>query len=180
MIDEIVRFNKRFVEEGDYKRYETTKYPGKKLAILSCMDTRLTELLPAALGLRNGDAKFIKNAGGVISHPFGSVMRSLIIAIYELDVKDVMVIAHSDCGTCKLDAKHIVVKMKERGVSQQSLDLIELCGVNFNSWLGGFDDIEESVRGTVKIIEDNPLIPKDIKVHGFIIDSHTGQLTKVE
>lgn len=52
------------------------------------MDTRLTELLPAALGIRNGDVKIIKNAGGVISHPFGSVIRSLMVAIYELGVKE--------------------------------------------------------------------------------------------
>ena len=53
------------------------------------MDTRLTELLPAALGIMNGDVKIIKNEGGVISHPFGSVIRSLMVAIYELGVKEV-------------------------------------------------------------------------------------------
>ena len=58
-----------------YEKYAASKYPNKKLAILSCMDTRLTELLPAALGLKNGDAKIIKNAGGIIADPFGSVMR---------------------------------------------------------------------------------------------------------
>lgn len=62
-IDDILAFNDRFVEEKQYEQYETDKYPDKKLAIVSCMDTRLTELLPAALGLKNGDAKIIKNAG---------------------------------------------------------------------------------------------------------------------
>ena len=60
--------------------------PDKKIAILSCMDTRLTALLPAALGIKNGDVKMIKHAGGVISHPFGSVIRSLLVAIFELGV----------------------------------------------------------------------------------------------
>ncbi|MFR9649543.1 MAG: carbonic anhydrase [Rikenellaceae bacterium] len=179
MIDEIIKFNEKFVEDKSYQQYVASKYPDKKLAIVSCMDTRLTELLPAALGLRNGDAKFIKNAGGVISHPFGSVMRSLIIAIYELDVKDVMVVAHSDCGTCKLDSSNIIDKMKERGISQQSLDLVEFCGVDYNSWLRGFDNLEESVRQTMRFITENPLIPKDVGVHGFVIDSHSGLLTKI-
>lgn len=67
-INEILQFNRTFVKNEEYKQYETTKYPDKKLAIVSCMDTRLTELLPASLGLKNGDAKIIKNAGGVISH----------------------------------------------------------------------------------------------------------------
>ena len=86
MIDEILAYNKQFVEKKGYEEYITNKYPDKKIAILSCMDTRLTALLPAALGIKNGDVKMIKNAGGVISHPFGSVIRSLLVAIFELGV----------------------------------------------------------------------------------------------
>ena len=57
MIDEIIAYNKEFVDRKGYEQYVTDKYPNKKLAVLTCMDTRLTELLPAALGLKNGDAK---------------------------------------------------------------------------------------------------------------------------
>ncbi len=71
MIEEILRYNKEFVKSRAYEPYVTNKYPDKKLAVLTCMDTRLIELLPAALGIRNGDAKIIKNAGGVITHPYG-------------------------------------------------------------------------------------------------------------
>lgn len=98
MINEVMEYNKKFVEDKAYEPYLTSKYPDKKLAILTCMDTRLTELLPAALGLKNGDAKIIKNAGGVITHPYGSVVRSLLVAIIELGVEEVMVIGHTDCG----------------------------------------------------------------------------------
>ena len=84
MLEEILAYNKQFVENKGYESYITNKYPDKKIAILSCMDTRLTALLPAALGIKNGDVKMIKNAGGVISHPFGSVIRSLLVAIFEL------------------------------------------------------------------------------------------------
>ena len=86
MIDEILAYNKKFVEEKKYEQYATSKYPDKKIAILTCMDTRLVELLPAALGLKNGDVKIIKNAGGVVNTPFGSVIRSLLVAIVELGV----------------------------------------------------------------------------------------------
>ena len=71
MIDNIIQYNKEFVANKGYQRYVTDKYPDKKLAVLSCMDTRLTELLPAALGLKNGDAKIIKNAG-VLSSPLST------------------------------------------------------------------------------------------------------------
>jgi len=71
MIDELLEFNRSFVENKGYEQYVTTKYPDKKIAIVTCMDTRLVELIPAALGLRNGDVKMIKNAGGTVTHPFG-------------------------------------------------------------------------------------------------------------
>ena len=61
MLDEILEFNKQFVANKGYEKYITNKYPDKKIAILSCMDTRLTELLPAALGIKNGGVKMIKN-----------------------------------------------------------------------------------------------------------------------
>ena len=88
-------------------RHKTVTAPNNlellELAILSCMDTRLTELLPAALGLKNGDAKLIKNAGGLVISPFDSAMRSLLVAIYELGVEEIMVIAHSNCGACHMN-----------------------------------------------------------------------------
>lgn len=78
MLDKILSYNKQFVKEKGCEQYMTGKYPDKKIATLTCMDTRLVELLPAALGLKNGDVKIIKNAGAVISNPFGSVVRSLL------------------------------------------------------------------------------------------------------
>lgn len=96
MIQKILEYNKAFVKEEAYKPYITSKYPDKKLAILTCMDARLTALLPAALGIKNGDAKIIKNAGGVTTHPYGSVVRSLLVAILELGVEEIMVIGHTD------------------------------------------------------------------------------------
>ena len=116
MLEEILAYNKKFVEDKGYEAYITNKYPDKKIAILSCMDTRLTALLPAALGIKNGDVKMIKNAGGVISHPFGSVIRSLLVAIFELGVEEIMVIAHSDCGACHMHSEEMLEKMKARGI----------------------------------------------------------------
>ncbi|WP_037372376.1 beta-class carbonic anhydrase [Anaerovorax odorimutans] len=178
-IEEILEFNKSFVENKDYENYITTKYPNKKIAILSCMDTRLIELLPAALNLKNGDAKIIKNAGGIITHPFGSVIRSLLVAIYELNVEDIMVIGHYDCGMQGLDSEKLVNKMLARQISQDKINMIKYCGVDFKNWLKGFDDAETSVLETVNIIRNHPLIPSDVNVHGFIMDPNTGKLEKL-
>ena len=172
-------YNKTFLAQKGYEKYLTDKYPDKKLAVLSCMDTRLTELLPAALGLKNGDAKIIKNAGGLVISAFDSAMRSLIVAIYELGVQEIMVVAHSHCGACHMSYDHFHHEMIARGVTDETLDTIRKCGIDLDQWLEGFKDTPTSVRKTVETIKNHPLVPKDIVVRGFIIDSETGALEEI-
>ncbi len=81
MIQEILRHNREFVASRAYEKFITSKYPDKKIAIVTCMDTRLIELQPAALGIKNGDVKIIKNAGGEITNRFDSTVRSLLVAV---------------------------------------------------------------------------------------------------
>jgi len=178
-IEEILEFNQAFVATEQYKGYAATKRPQKKIAVLSCMDARLTETLPAALNFKNGDIDMIKIAGAVIAHPFGSVMRSLLIAIYELGVEDIIVVGHHDCGMHGMDAPKLLGKMAARGITQERLDFISNCGIDINRWLKGFDNIEESVLKTVSTIKSHPLVPADIRIYGFIIDPVTGRLDKV-
>ena len=180
MIDEIMEYNRKFVENKGYEPYLTSKYPDKKLAILTCMDTRLLELLPAALGIKNGDAKIIKNAGGVIVHPYGSVVRSLLVGILELGVEEVMVIGHTDCGVQGMDGSEMLDMLVERGIDQQHIDIVRHSGIDLERWLGGFESVETSVQETVRRLKEHPLMPKDVRISGFIMDSATGELTRVE
>ena len=176
MIDDILQFNSRFVDGKGYEPYVTDKYPAKKLAVLTCMDTRLTELMPKALGLRNGDAKIIKNAGGLILSETDSAIRSLLVAIYELGVCEVMVVHHSTCGACHMSYSEFKPHMLERGISPETLSDWE--GKGIAGWLEGFHDTEASVRKTVAAVRNHPLVPADVVVRGFIIDSVTGELTE--
>lgn len=180
MIDEIMEYNRKFVENKGYEPYLTSKYPDKKLAILTCMDTRLLELLPAALGIKNGDAKIIKNAGGVIVHPYGSVVRSLLVGILELGVEEVMVIGHTDCGVQGMDGSEMLDMLVERGIDQQHIDIVRHSGIDLERWLGGFESVESSVHETVRSLKEHPLMPKNVRISGFIMDSATGELTRVE
>lgn len=177
MIDEILKYNRDFVERKGYEAYATSKYPDKRIAIVTCMDTRLVELLPAALGIRNGDVKMIKNAGGTITNPFDSTMRSLLVAVYELGVNEIMVIGHTGCGVQGMDAAEMLHAMKERGVSEEHITLMEHCGINLKEWLHGFEETEEAVRETVDLIARHPLMPPTgVNVQGFVMDSYTGEL----
>ena len=180
MIEEILKYNKEFVERKGYSPFVTTKYPDKRLAVLSCMDTRLTELLPAALGLKNGDAKIIKNAGGLVISPYDSAMRSLLVAVYELGVEEIMVVAHTTCGACHMSFREFERHMLERGVTEETFEIIRRCGIDLDHWLEGFHDTTESVRRTVDTVRHHPLMANDVVVRGFIIDSVTGALEEVE
>src|ERR1700722_14212791 len=120
ILPDILSFNAQFVQRREYEQFLTDGFPDKKLVVLTCMDTRLVELLPRAMNLRNGDAKVIKNAGAIVSHPFGSVMRSLLVAIYELKAEEVAVVGHYGCGMTGLSCARVLDKAVARGVSEQT------------------------------------------------------------
>lgn len=179
MIDDILEYNRTFVANKGYEPYLTSKYPDKKLAVVTCMDTRLTVMLTAALGLKNGDAKIIKNAGGLVMSPTDSAMRSLLVGIYELGVEEIMIVAHTNCGACHMSGQEMKHLMIERGISSEAIAGFEAAGVDLEQWLEGFHDTERSVRDTVAAVKRHPLVPSGIVVRGFIIDSATGQLTEI-
>ncbi|MBO2535443.1 MULTISPECIES: beta-class carbonic anhydrase [Rummeliibacillus] len=176
ILNDIVLFNKTFVEEKQYEPYITSKYPDKHFVILTCMDTRLVELLPKAMNLRNGDVKMIKCAGAIVNHPFGGIMRSLLVAIYELQADEVFVIGHYDCGMSAVNPEKMLQKMMERGIKQDTFDLLNYSGVNLTEWLHGFNDVQENVRHSVEMIKNHPLVIDSIPVHGLVIDPKTGKL----
>lgn len=178
-LQEILDYNLNFVESKEYEKYTTSKEPNKKLVILSCMDTRLTELLPKALNLKNGDVKLIKNAGASIMHPFGSILRSIVVAVYEYNADEVLVIGHYGCGMSNLNADKTIEKAMERGISLEVLSTLSNAGIDVKGWLHGFNSVEESIKESVELIKKHPLIPRDIKVHGLIIDPGTGKLDVV-
>ncbi|MFC4559030.1 beta-class carbonic anhydrase [Virgibacillus kekensis] len=179
LLDEILSFNEQFVKNKEYEKYERSKFPNKKLVILSCMDTRLVELLPKSMNLRNGDVKIVKNAGAIVAHPFGSIMKSILVAVYALKADEVCVIGHRDCGMTKLDADTMLDQMKERGVSQETLNTLEYSGVDFGKFLQGFDNVEDSVMSSTSVIRNHPLLPSDVPVHGLVISPETGKLDLV-
>lgn len=176
----MLEYNKRFVEQKEYEKFATSKYPDKKIAIVTCMDTRLVQLLPAALGIKNGDVKIIKNAGGTITNPFDSTVRSLLVAIYELGVNEVMIIGHTSCGVQGMDGKEMLELMHERGIDEEHISLMKHCGIDLESWLHGFDETEDAILETVDLVKNHPLVPKDVIVKGYIMNSETGELKPIE
>ncbi|MEC5423744.1 carbonic anhydrase [Virgibacillus sp. C22-A2] len=175
----MLNYNKQFVEGKAYETYKTGSIPNKRMVIFTCMESRLVELLPKSLNIQNGDVKMVKNAGAIIRKPFDSIMKSILVAVYELEAKEVTVIGHHDCGMSHVDPSALVEKMANRGISQETLHALTHAGIDFQDEFHGFDTVEESVEQSVAIIRNHPLLPPEVKVHGLVIDPGTGKVDVV-
>jgi len=128
------------------------------------------------MNLRNGDAKIIRNAGAIVTQPFGNIMRSIIVALYEMAAKEVFVVGHHECGMTGLNAEGIISKARAQGVTQITIDTLRHSGIDLSRWLTGFDNVTQGVLKSVDIIKNHPLLPSGTPVHGLIIDPTTGKL----
>lgn len=179
-LNDILSYNQTFVSERQYEPFITTKFPDKKIVILTCMDARLFELLPKAMNFKNGDVKIVKSAGAAINHPFGGIMRSLLVAVYELNADEIYIIGHYDCGMSAINPQVMQQKMIDRGISHETINMLNYSGVKLDDWLRGFEDVHESVRHSVDMVRNHPLMVKDVPVHGLVMDPATGRLDLVE
>ena len=90
-----------------------------------------------------------------------------------------MVIGHTDCGVQGMNGSKMLDELKRRGIYQEHLDIIRHSGIDLENWLGGFESVEQSVEDTVYALKNHPLMPKDIVIRGFIMDSVTGKLEQL-
>lgn len=136
--------------------------PARRVAVVACMDARLD--VHRVLGLAEGDAHVIRNAGGAVTD---DVIRSLAISQRLLGTREIVLIHHTDCGMLTFTNDALRSQLRER-FDGQSTDLDFL----------PFSDVEQSVRDDVAAIRDHSFIPDDIPVSGFIYDVTTGKLIR--
>lgn len=172
LLQEILTNNHEFSANNQLIK-EVSKYPQKKFALLTCMDTRLIELLNKALGIHRGDAKILQNAGTSLIEEMGETVKSLLLTIYIFDIKEIFIVGHYDCGVALTSSKDMLRNMSSRGIPEQQLKLIEK---DLQIWLDTYTDPVKNVLTVIKKLKANPFIPKDIPIHGLIIDPHTGKL----
>ena len=158
--DELLRNNERYANSFD--KGDLPMPPAKQIAIVTCMDARLSPYV--MLGLSEGDAHVIRNAGGVITD---DEIRSLMISQRLLGTREVMLIHHTDCGMLTFSDEEL------REQIQQEV------GIKPHFPLETFADLEEDVRQSIKRIEASPFIPYKDSVRGFIYEVETGRLREV-
>ena len=158
--DELLRNNERYAESFD-KGYLPLP-PEKGVAVVACMDARLN--VYGMLGLEEGDAHVIRNAGGVITD---DEIRSLTISQRLLGTHEIILIHHTDCG---------MLTFSDEGVKGQ---IQEEVGMKPHFALESFSDLEEDVRQSIRRIQASPFIPHKESVRGFIYEVETGRLREV-
>jgi len=178
-LEEMLEYNEQFVKDKKYEPFETDSIPNKRMVVFTCMESRLVELLPRALNIHNGDVKMLKNAGAIIRKPFDSIMKSILVAVYDLKAEQVVVIGHHDCGMSHVNTADLRNKMTSTAIEEDTLKTLEYAGLDFHDEFHGFDTVEESIQQSASIIRNHPLLPKHVKVHGLVIDPGTGKVDVV-
>lgn len=161
VIDEVLAANEQYARE--HKPNALSPKPTRRLAILTCMDTRLTQ---ATMGLRYGDAHIIRNAGGIVTD---DALRSLLVSHFLLGTEEFMIINHTDCGQMRMDEETLRHHIESR------TGTAVISPATFHT----FTDVEHNVRRQLQKLESHPWITKEVKVRGFVFDVKTGRLREV-
>jgi carbonic anhydrase len=160
VIDELVKNSETYA--ADFDKGDLPLPPAKRIAILACMDARLNP--QALLGLEEGDAHVIRNAGGVVTD---DEIRSLAISQRLLGTEEIMLIHHTDCGMLTFKDDDF-----RRSVEED-------CGIK-PAWAAeAFPDVEGDVRQSIARIKASPFIPRKDQVRGFVYEVETGSLREV-
>ncbi len=161
VIDDVLVANEVYSRTHELRRL--TPKPERGLAILTCMDTRLSI---QTLGLKTGDAHIIRNAGGIVTD---DTLRSLLISHYLLDTREFMVINHTDCGLMLATEQELRTRIQNRsGTAAIS-----------PSFFYAFQNIDENVRHQLQKLRSHPWVPKEVAVRGFVYDVSTGRLREI-
>jgi carbonic anhydrase len=159
-IDELLQNNGAYAR--DFDKGDLPIPPGKKIAVVACMDARLdTHRL---LGIQEGDAHVIRNAGGVVTD---DVIRSLTISQRLLGTEEIMLIHHTDCGN---------LTFRDDDVKDQ---IQKDTGIRPCFALEAFPDLDDDVRQSIARIKASPFVPRTDRIRGFVFDVVSGQLREV-
>ena len=159
-IDDLLPNNAAYAE--GFSKGDLPMPPGKKIAIVACMDARLET--GALLGLQEGDAHVIRNAGGVVTD---DAIRSLTISQRLLGTREIMLIHHTDCG---------MLTFEDGAVKQQILDDT---GIRPPFALEAFSDPDADVRQSIARIQASPFLLHKDQVRGFVYEVESGRLREV-
>lgn len=175
-LEQICTANAKFIKENP-DLPKLNKCPTRRIAIVTCMDTRLVGFAEEAIGVKRGEATVIKAAGnGVWSSGLSDIIVSLLVSIYELGAKEIFVIGHEACGMTHATTDSLSLAMVKAGVKASDIDKVKS---ELTRYVDDFKDPVDNVKKTVAKLRENPLITKNIPIHGMVIHPDTGKVTTI-
>lgn len=175
LLQDILAHNQRVSEKGGPVRHlaaaSLEKTPRKRCAIFTCMDARLVEMVEPALGIRRGDAVVLRNAGNIIGTPQGTMIISLLVAIFMQDIEEIVVVGHEDCGFTHASSAVLLERMPAGASAKRPW---RPCGP-LETYLDPHTDPEQNVRDVVELLRTHPAFPRDILVHGLLMHPGSGK-----
>lgn len=161
VIDEVLAANQIYAQTHELR--PLTPRPQRKIAILTCMDTRLSI---RTMGLKTGDAHIIRNAGGIVTD---DSLRSLVVSHHLLGTEEFMIINHTDCGLMHATEEELRARIQNRTGTAAVAP----------AFFYAFKNIDENVRHQLQKLRTHPWIPKEVAVRGFVYDVVTGLLREI-
>jgi carbonic anhydrase len=153
--------NARAYAEG-FDKGDLAVPPSKRVAVLACMDARL--IPTRVLGLNEGDAHVIRNAGGVVTD---DAIRSLAISQNLLGTEEIVLLHHTDCGMLTFTDEQLASKLEDETGQRPE-------------WRAhAFSDLEQDVRDSIARLKESPFVPNKASIRGFVYDVKTGELREV-
>jgi len=157
VVDEVIEANETYA--SGFSNGGLPMPPGRKFAVVTCMDARLDP--PRFLGLQEGDAHVIRNAGGLVND---ETIRCLLLSHHLLGTEEALVIGHTDCGMLTFTNADVHERL---GPESESIDFQP------------FPDLVERVQQSVEAIRNHPLLPDSFGATGFVYDVQTGRLEPI-
>jgi carbonic anhydrase len=161
-IDEVLAANEIYSRSHELRKQSPR--PERKLAVLTCMDTRLSI---RTLGLSTGDAHIIRNAGGIVTE---DTLRSLLVSHYLLGTEEIMIINHTDCGLMHSSEQDLRARIHDRTGTAAVAP----------AFFYAFQNVDENVRDQLQKLRSHPWIPKSVTVRGFVYDVASGRLREIK
>jgi carbonic anhydrase len=160
-IDDVLKANADFARRFTF--WHLSKRPTRRLVVLACMDARVS--VEQALGLANGEAHIIRNAGAIVSD---DVLRSLVLSHHELGTREIMILGHTECGLLGLDDHELRTRLENQFGPAE-------CPAKFQ----GFADLENNIREQMEKVRSHPWLRGRVVVRGFAYDVRTGAMQEV-
>ncbi|OLN23625.1 hypothetical protein BTO30_03390 [Domibacillus antri] len=155
----------------------------KKALVITGLNEKLHPFFPVITNKKAEQLIITMSFGTIISQPYGCMIRNIIMTVYAENIEEIYFIGEMDSKEQMISGDEILSKMKEAGISKETIETIEYIGAvgsSLSSWLAGERDVKKIITENIELLKSHPLIPKTLSIYGFTANAETGEFEAVE